>query len=161
MRENRLSFTSARQRARGATLRRRVVVVLFFASLLGGIQTASPTFYGLAYLWAGLLVAAWMWARLGLLGLELQRALRSSRSQAGAIIEERFILRNRSRVPHFWVELWDDSTMPGHHASTVITGLGPHTSRHWVVHTMCAERGRYQLGPLTARSHRSVRPVHQ
>jgi uncharacterized protein (DUF58 family) len=128
-----------------------VVLVLFLASLLGAIRTASPAFYGLAYLWAGLLIAAWAWARLGLLGLELHRVLRSSRSQAGAIIEERFILRNRSRVPHFWVELWDDSTLPGHHASTVITGLGPHTSRHWVVHTLCTERGRFQLGPLTAR----------
>ena len=151
MRESEFPSGLERQRARRAALRRRVVILLFFVCLLGGIQTASPAFYGSAYLWAALLAASWVWARLGLVGLELQRVLRSPRSQAGAIIEERFVLRNRSRLPHFWVELWDESTLPDHQASTVLTGLGPHTSRHWVVHTLCTERGRFQLGPLTAR----------
>ena len=151
MREVGFSSDLQRQRTRRAALRRRVVVLLFFVSLLGSVQTASPAFISLAYLWAALLAASWVWARLGLAGLELQRVLRSPRSQAGAIIEERFVLRNRSRLPHYWVELWDESTLPDHHASTVLTGLGPHTSRHWAVHTLCAERGRFQLGPLTAR----------
>ncbi len=152
MAEDERAIELEQQRRRRATLRRRLVLILFVLSLAGGIQTASPVFYGLAYLWAGLLAGGWAWVRLGLTGLDLERSLRSPRSQAGAIIEERFILRNRSRVPHFWVELWDESTLPDHRASTVMTGLGARTSRHWVVHTLCTERGRFQLGPLRART---------
>ena len=151
MRQDEFTSDLERQRRARATARRRMVLILFALSLLGAVQTASPVFFGLTYLWAALLAASWAWARLGLVGLELQRVLRSPRSQAGAIIEERFVLRNHSRLPHFWVELWDESTLPDHRASTVITGLGPRTNRHWVVHTLCTERGRFQLGPLTAR----------
>jgi uncharacterized protein (DUF58 family) len=139
------------ERRKAITIRRRIVLVLLAACLLAAFQTGSSIFYGVAYLWAGLLAVSWLWVRIGLRGLVLRRELRSPESRVGLILEERFALENHSRWPHFWVELWDESTLPDHRASTVITGLGGGRARQWVVRTLCRRRGRFRLGPLTAR----------
>jgi uncharacterized protein (DUF58 family) len=121
------------------------------ASLWAAFQTGSSIFFGVAYLWAGLLAAGWLWVRLGLQGLALRRDLRSPESRVGSILEEHFALENHSHWTHYWIELWDESTLPDHRASRVITGLAGGRARQWVVHTLCRRRGRFRLGPLTAR----------
>jgi uncharacterized protein (DUF58 family) len=132
-------------------MRRRIVLLLLAACLLAAFETGSPVFYSVAYLWAGVLASSWLWVRLGLRGLALRRQLRSPESRVGLILEERFTLENHSRWPHFWVELWDESTLPDHRASTVIAGLAGGRARQWIVRTVCRRRGRFRLGPLTAR----------
>lgn len=146
-----LSPPSPQDRRRAITVRRRIVLLLLVASLWAALETGSSIFFGVAYLWAGMLAVGWVWARVGLRGLELRRTLRSGESRVGLVLQERFVLANRSRWPHFWIELWDESTLPDHRASTLITGLGAGQARQWVVHTLCRRRGRFRLGPLVAR----------
>ena len=149
--EKGIALPSPSGRRKAITARRRIVLLLLAACLLAAFQTGSAVFYSVAYLWAGVLASSWLWVRLGLRGLILRRELRSPESRVGLILEERLTLENHSRWPHFWVELWDESTLPDHRASAVIAGLGSRRSRQWVVRTLCRRRGRFRLGPLTAR----------
>jgi uncharacterized protein (DUF58 family) len=64
-------------------------------------------------------------------------------------LEERLSLRNTSRVPKLWLEVRDHSDLPGHEASLVVDSLAPGHERVWVARSICRERGRFRLGPLS------------
>ncbi|MGQ9567197.1 MAG: DUF58 domain-containing protein [Anaerolineae bacterium] len=119
---------------------------------LAAANSSRPIFYHLAYLLTGLVLLAAFWAWTNVLGLEVQRDLASPRSQVGKILEERLSIRNRSPLTKLWVEVRDDSTLPGHMASQVVTALGPGRRQEWLVRTWCQRRGRFRLGPLTLHS---------
>jgi uncharacterized protein (DUF58 family) len=129
--------------------RRVYVVALLLASLVGGLVTGREIFYTLAYVWGGLLLASLLWALSGLYGLRVLRHTRATRAQVGRPFEQRLALRNTSRLPKLWVEVRDESTLPGHSASNVVEGLGGKQERAWLVRTTCRYRGRFALGPLT------------
>jgi uncharacterized protein (DUF58 family) len=151
-------------------------MALFALSMFGGLATGRNIFFSLAYLWGGLLLTSWIWARSSLFGLTLEREPRSSAAQVGSVFEERITLRNRSRVPKLWVEIRDQSTLPGywatpgpagmavddslgrdpqvpgHRVSAVIAGLGAAREVRWLVRTRCSLRGQFRLGPATLES---------
>jgi uncharacterized protein (DUF58 family) len=144
-----------------------VVLVLFALSLLGARGTGRTVFYSLSYLWGGVLVVSFLWSRLALRGVTLERMPRSTRSQVGHLLIERFILHNESRIPKVWVEVRDESNLPGrwaasliiggrsalsgrtsgHRASSVLLGLTPNHVRVWLARTLCTQRGVFRLGP--------------
>lgn len=149
-----------------------VVLALFGLSLFGGLATGRGLFFSLAYLWGGLFLTSWIWAKSSLAGVTLEREARSTAAQVGSVFEERLILRNRSRVPKLWVEIRDLSTLPGywatpgpagmavdesgagrapdlpgHRVSSVLAGLGAGREIRWLVRTRCTHRGQYRLGP--------------
>jgi uncharacterized protein (DUF58 family) len=146
-----------------------VIFILLTLSLVGAMATGRPIFFSLSYLWGGVILLSFIWSRLALRGIELERTPRSNRSQVGHLLIERFILRNRSRLPKVWVEVRDGSDLPGrwasalilggrtmasrgtsgHRASSVLVGLTPQHVRVWLARTLCTERGVYRLGPAT------------
>jgi uncharacterized protein (DUF58 family) len=128
------------------TIRARVVLALFILSTLGAFATGWNPYFNLAYLWGGLLLIAFIWSRLSLRGLQLERRPRSIRTQVGRSFEESFILRNHSRFPKLWVEIRDHSELPGHRASTVKQRLGFGKQKTWIVRTICIRRGRFRIG---------------
>jgi uncharacterized protein (DUF58 family) len=67
----------------------------------------------------------------------------------GRPLEERLAVRNTSSIPKLWLEVRDHSDLPGHEASLVVDSLAPGRERVWVVRSMCRERGRFRLGPLS------------
>ncbi len=107
--------------------------------------------FRLAYAVGLVLILGFYWTRSNLRGLFLRRESKGTRWQVGQILEERFTIANRSILPKIWLELRDESTLPGHQGSTVVTIPGKDT-RSWVVRTECQIRGRYTLGPLTISS---------
>ncbi len=70
----------------------------------------------------------------------------------GQYAEEQFEVTNHSRWPKLWLELDDGSTLPWHQASRVINALRYNRTQRWVVRTLCTQRGRFQLGPVTLQS---------
>lgn len=126
--------------------RARVVILLLVASLIGGLATGWETYFSLSYVWGGLLLISFLWSRVSLTGIDLERRPRSLRSQVGRIFEESFVIRNRSRFRKLWLEVRDDSELPGHRASSVIAGLGRGREKTWIVRTLCTRRGRYRVG---------------
>ena len=127
----------------------RLVLILLGASLLAGAITGTPLYFRLSYLWAGLLIVSWLMSRLSLRGVSLRRTARALRSQVGQVFEEHYELQNNSRWPRLWIEVHDDSPLPGAHGSHVITLIGGRESRTYLARTRLAQRGVFPLGPTT------------
>jgi uncharacterized protein (DUF58 family) len=132
--------------------RRLVVFLLLAASLFGALVTGRDLFYNLLYLWLALIAIAGVWTWLSLRYVRVARQTRSLRAQVGDKLEERLAVRNQSRLPKLWLEVRDQSEMPGHRPSKVLVGVGSGENRVWVTRTLCRQRGRYRLGPLTITS---------
>ncbi|HHY88167.1 MAG TPA: DUF58 domain-containing protein [Chloroflexi bacterium] len=101
---------------------------------------------------SGLLVIAWLWALFSMRGLDLERTARVTRHQMGHIFEERFVVINNSRLGKLWVEVIDQSPIPGKQGSRVVSNLGGKQTRSYVSRTLLTRRGAFQLGPTIVRS---------
>lgn len=132
--------------------RRTVVLMLAFLALIGGLATGRDVLFNLAYLFALLLIFSFLWAWININWVHISRVTRARRTQVGGPLEERFVVRNTSIVPKLWLEVRDFSTVPGHRTSQVVNNLGPNGSFMWRATTICSERGRYRLGPLSLRT---------
>jgi len=124
----------------------RVVFLLLVACLLAGVITGNNLYYRLAYLWIFLIVSSWIMSRLALRGLQFKRTARSLRAQVGQIFEERFEIYNASRVPRLWLEVRDESPLPGARASQVLSSIAGRESRTFLVRTRLLQRGVFPLG---------------
>lgn len=124
----------------------RIVLILLIASLLGGVVSGSVFYYRLAYLWLFLYVFSWILSRLALRGVTFRRSARSLRSQVGQIFEERFEIQNQSRLPRLWLEIKDNSPLPGSRGSQVLSMVGGRESRSYLVRTRLMKRGVFPLG---------------
>lgn len=131
------------------------LIFLVVASVIAWIlafNSGRDLAYNLAYLLTTILLASYTWAWNSLRAIGLRRITRTRRSQVGQFAEEQFEIINRGRVPKLWLEIKDDSTLPWHDASRVISSLGRNQTQRWQVKTLCTQRGRYRLGPLTLHS---------
>jgi uncharacterized protein (DUF58 family) len=152
------------------TQRAFVVLGLLFVCLAGLTLTGRSVFASLSLLFAGVLMMARGWSWASLRGLHLERTSRSLTSQVGRVFEENLSLKNDSLFPKLWVEVRDESDLPGswvaaraiglsttalahdfagHRASAVAAGLGAHQAWLWTARTICTRRGRFRLGPTT------------
>ena len=95
---------------------------------------------------AGILAAAYIWARAMALGLEGKRTLHFTALQVGDELEEIITLTNHSRLPALWVEFVDRSHVPGYSVSSV-RAADPLNTSEWRAHTTCTQRGVFTLGP--------------
>lgn len=119
------------------------LIFLLFLAFTSGFDLI----YRLAYAIGLVLILAYFWTRANLNGLLLRRHTRGNRWQVGQLLEERFTIENHSLLPKIWLQLADESTLPGHKVSAVVNVPGRDT-RSWMVRTECNQRGRYTLGPL-------------
>jgi uncharacterized protein (DUF58 family) len=108
--------------------------------------------YNLSYLLTTILVFSYVWAWNSLRQIALRRITRTRRSQVGQYAEEQFEVINRSRWPKLWLEIKDHSTLPWHDASRVVSSLGRNSHQRWQVKTLCVQRGRFRLGPMSIQS---------
>jgi uncharacterized protein (DUF58 family) len=126
---------------------KRIVVVLLALSILGALATGGVLFFRLVYLWGGLLLGTWLWSSLSLRGLSFSRVPRSERAQVGQIFEERYEIRNASRLPHLWVEVLDQSALPRSRGSHVLTMIEGRRGRSYLARNRLVQRGAFALGP--------------
>jgi uncharacterized protein (DUF58 family) len=126
--------------------RRNALYLVIVGSLLTGFITGRGVFFNVAYVFIGLMFFSFVWARTGATWLTLTRRARPRRAQLGRYLEEQFTLRNSGPLPKLWIELHDQSDLPGHRASHVVAGL--RRSSSWTVRTLCLQRGVFRLGPV-------------
>lgn len=132
-----------------ASSRRNAIYLLIIAFLLGGLFTGRSFLFNLAYLLGALLVLALAWSWFSVRWIHISRKTRSRRAQVGRPFEEVFTIKNRTPLPKLWLEIRDDSELPGHRASHIVPSLGPRGSYRWYVSTPCVARGEFRLGPVT------------
>lgn len=129
------------------TVSLRIVLILLAVSLVAGAATGKQLYFQLSYLWAILLVVSWGWSRFSLRGLRIKRTARTLRAQVGQVFEERYEIQNTSRVPRLWLEIRDESLLPGSEGSRVLTLIEPNQSRSYLARTRLVQRGAFPLGP--------------
>jgi uncharacterized protein (DUF58 family) len=132
------------------------VVSLLIFSLVAGAVTATPQlsrlFYRLSYALGLLLLVSWVMSWLALRGVLVRRFARSLRAEVGYIFEERYEVQNNGRWPRLWVEVRNESDLPGAPGSQVLTWIGGHESRSYLARTRLQERGVFSLGPTRLKS---------
>jgi len=129
-----------------------IALIIWLLSLGAALYTGRDLLYNTFYLITLVLIGSWLWARQNIRGLEIRRRVRTPRSQVGRYIEESFEVINMGWFSKLWVEVRDQSDMPGHHASRVLVSLKRKSPWYWTVRTPCILRGRYRLGPVTLHS---------
>lgn len=128
---------------------RNTLYLLLIGALIGGLVTGRAFFFNLALILAALYVLSLIYAWTSVRWLAIGRRTRTRRAQVGRKVEESFSIRNRSPLPKLWVEVRDESTLPGHRAGQVVPTLGPFGHYEWKAETICRVRGEYTLGPVT------------
>ncbi|HIP72352.1 MAG TPA: DUF58 domain-containing protein, partial [Anaerolineae bacterium] len=99
----------------------------------------------------GMYLAAWLWARALAKGLHGSRQLRFGWVSVGDRLEENFSLRNESWLPALWVEILDESNVPGYRTA-VIRSVAAGGTDQWRNAAICERRGQFHLGPWAIRS---------
>jgi uncharacterized protein (DUF58 family) len=134
-------------------VRRRPVGILALLAVTSLVALAGGwtlMFYA-AWTILFLMGAAWILSFIGLRALYFERRTRALRAEVGSYFDERIIVENRSWVPKLWLEIEDQGQHPEHTASFVVS-LGPYGRFVRPVHTLCRQRGVFQLGPIFAES---------
>lgn len=127
----------------------KVVLALLALSILAGLATGGKLYYRLSVFWALLLFGSYLWSLLSLRDLYFKRSARTLRAQVGQIFEERFEVQNQNRFPRLWLEIHDQSTIPGADGSRVLTMLIGRQARSYLARVRLVKRGVFPLGPTT------------
>jgi len=127
----------------------RVILILLVVSFIIGVSTGNRLYYRLTYLWCFLFVGSWLWSLISVRGIRLVRSARALRAQVGQIFEERFDLQNLTRIPRLWLEVRDESNLPGSEGSRVLTMIAGKQGRSYLARTRLMQRGVFSLGPTT------------
>ncbi len=126
-----------------------LMVLTFVAGLLSGRARSQDLLFNIGYLLAILLLVSFIWSWINIRTIRLTRVTRARRAQVGRTLEERFSVTNTSLIPQLWLEMMDHSDLPDHRASHVVERLHGRGTYGWRVNTLCLQRGRYTLGPIT------------
>jgi uncharacterized protein (DUF58 family) len=96
-----------------------------------------------------MLITSYFWLANASKGLSLRRIARASRAQVGQVFEEQFDILNSSRFPLFWLELRDESPLPGSDGEYVLNFIKGKNIRSFLLRTRLYQRGVFQLGPVS------------
>jgi uncharacterized protein (DUF58 family) len=94
----------------------------------------------------GAVLLGYFWARQLAEGLTLTREQHYGWIHVGDVLEEHFTLRNAGLLPALWVEIDDQSDLPGYSARSV-RSVGSQQILHWRTQGTCRQRGLFTLGP--------------
>jgi uncharacterized protein (DUF58 family) len=127
------------------------VIVLIIVLAFLAISSGWRVLYLLTYVLLILFILSWVWTRYSLRKMVFRRTASVGRVQVGETFDERLMLDNLSILPKLWVQIADGSTLPGHRAG-YIASMGGRKRATWRARTVCKQRGRFLLGPVTATS---------
>ncbi len=127
-----------------------VVATLFvLCIILANIPSLgeSQLYFRLAYLWGVLIAVSWIWTFVSIRRVTIARQARTRRQQVGQVFEERIEINNKIFLPRVWIEVLDESDLPGSAASRVLTWVGGAQTRSYLAYTWLNTRGSFHLGP--------------
>jgi uncharacterized protein (DUF58 family) len=127
------------------------VILLIIGLAFLAVSSGWRVLYLLTYVLLTLFILSWFWTRYSLRKMVFRRTASVGRVQVGETFDERLMLDNISVLPKLWVQIADGSTLPGHRAGYVAS-MGGRKRATWRARTVCRQRGRFQLGPVTATS---------
>jgi len=129
------------------TTGQKVVITAFMLSIIAGLATGGKLYYRLSIFWIFLFLGSWLWSTISIRGLAFKRSARTLRAQVGQVFEERFEVQNLNRFPRVWIEVRDQSSLPGSDGSRVLTMVRGKQSRSYLGRARLVRRGVFPLGP--------------
>jgi len=127
------------------------VIILIIVLAFLAVSSGWRVLYLLTYVLLVLFILSWFWTRYSLRKMVFRRTASAGRVQVGETFDDRLMLDNLSVLPKLWVQIADGSTLPGHRAGYVAS-MGGRKRATWRARTVCKQRGRFLLGPVTATS---------
>lgn len=128
-----------------------IIAVVFVVALVCAYATGFWLLFRLAYVILVGVPVAFAWSRLNLAWLDVDVERPAGPLQEAGHFEESVTIVSRAWFSKLWLEVEDDSDMPGHMPRRVLA-LSPRGRRTWVAQGTCARRGLYVLGPLRVTS---------
>jgi uncharacterized protein (DUF58 family) len=122
-----------------------LLAIPFFLQWIVPHRAWVATFLGLG----GALGLGYVWARQLAAKLTLSREQYYGWVHVGDVLQERFTLTNGALLPALWVEIDDQSDLPGYTARSV-RSVGSQQTIRWRTQGICRQRGLFTLGPWQA-----------
>ncbi|TAK03074.1 MAG: DUF58 domain-containing protein [Chloroflexota bacterium] len=132
-------------------LRRLQLLVIGLVLVVAAFSTGLPFLFYLVYLAILVVGGAYVLTRLGLSDLEAGYAVNQLSGHVGDRLKVTYTLRNTSRIPKFWLEVHNPTSLPAGLPGRAIP-LGPQTERSWLVKTPLTRRGHFRVEPLQIRT---------
>lgn len=128
---------------------RILVALLFIVGGVGSLISGSAVYPRLLYLSLLIVLVAFLWMRLSVVGLQIHRHARLQKAGAGDVFEEHFEIHNASPFLAPNAEIINESKLPGAAGSRLLTRIGGHRKITYLSRTYLTQRGRFALGPTT------------
>ncbi len=132
-------------------LRLRLPVVWLGVLLATAVFLPDRVWNTLLVGFGGMFLIAYAWTYTLAKGLHANRKLRYGWVSVGDRLSEQFELINTSLLPALWVEIEDDSNVPGYNPA-IVQSLNGSNSIRWRQSAICARRGQFRLGPWALRT---------
>ncbi|HEY7736421.1 MAG TPA: DUF58 domain-containing protein [Candidatus Limnocylindrales bacterium] len=132
-------------------IRRLQVIVLATALIVSAFSTGLPFLFYLLYLVLLVVGGSYVLTRLGLADLEAGYSVSQVHGHVGDQLRVTYTLRNASRLPKFWLEVHNPTSLPGGLPGRAISLAGT-SERSWLVRTPFTRRGHFRIEPLRIRT---------
>ena len=119
-----------------------LLVVFFIMQILDASKVWVALLVGLGLA----LLVSFLWISSLAQHLSLVREMRFGWAQVGDRLEERFTLENHGWASCLWVEIEDQSNLPGYQAN-LVTGVEGRSHTEWRTESVCSHRGLFTIGP--------------
>lgn len=126
---------------------RPLVILLVVVGLLGRWLSSASFYTHLLYLGVMLSVGAGLWVGMVARSIRVSRRPEFLRASVGDIFKENFEVRNQSRLPGGWVEVYNEMPLPTAAGSRLLTRLNPLQIQTYVARTWLTRRGGFPIGP--------------
>ena len=132
-------------------LRLRLPLVWVAVLLVTAVFLPDRVWNTLLVGFGGMFLVAYGWTRLLIAGLHANRRLRFGWVSVGDRLSEQFELVNSSPIPALWIEVIDQSNVPGYNAA-IVQSLSAGSHIRWRQSAVCSRRGQFTLGPWALRT---------
>jgi uncharacterized protein (DUF58 family) len=132
-------------------LRRLEFVVVAVVLLVAAFSTGADFVFFLVYLGILVIGGGYVLTRFGLSDLEAGYSVDRLHAQVGEELRATYTMRNTSRIPKLWLEVFNPSTLPVQLPGRALA-LGPRSERSWVARVPLPRRGHYRIEPMTVRT---------
>jgi len=96
----------------------------------------------------GVGIVSFFFAKIYQKKVKIIRKMRYGWAHVGDTIEEQIIVQNESMLPLSWIEIHDESNIPGR-ARAIGTSVSGYSSTTWQIKQKCTQRGLFTIGPTT------------
>ncbi|HEY2980681.1 MAG TPA: hypothetical protein VGJ22_05840, partial [Anaerolineales bacterium] len=114
---------------------RALVALLIVFGLVGALVNGGEAYSRLLYLGVLLIVISAVWTWLVSRSVRVQRKARSHRANVNDIFEEHFEITNGSFLLNLWIEVLNETTIPGAAGSRLLTLIGGRQKRSYTART--------------------------